>query len=122
MNSYFEIPGAVAEFYMESVSRAFQAVTLAGEQSDKAARMFLDNSKTAREEGVKFAQRWAELARENQKAVVNSFNAATKAGYSNYKNASQQAIDELTKQVATLNKQMESFAPAPAPAGKAAKG
>ena len=115
MNSYFAIPTAIAEFYIQSSLRALQAMNLAGEQSERLLRVALDNGKTAREESLKVVQRWTELGRQSQRVFTDNCNTAA-----------QKTMNEMAKQVERINKQVESFVPTapaaqPAPATKASK-
>ena len=121
MNSYFEIPTAIAKFYIDSSLRAFQSINMAGEHSERIARIMLDNSKAAREEGLKVVQRWADLGRESHRVFTDTCNNAVNVGIDNYRSASQKALGEVAKQVDRINKQVEAAVPA-APAAKAAKG
>ena len=110
MNAY-EFPIAFGEMMIENTLKAVQAFGLASEQGDKVARMALDNAKTAREQGLQVATKWAEMARENQRQSANLFNSSVKMSVDTYRTYNQQTVEELGKQVERLTKQIEAMAP-----------
>ena len=111
MINFFQFPTAVGEMVIENTLRAFQGYNLAAEQSEKVTKMMLEASSAAREEGKKMTQKWAEMARDSQRQMSSMMTGAVKLGAENYKSANQQTVEELTKQIDRLNKQVEAFGP-----------
>ena len=108
MNTY-EIPVAFGEALIDSSLRAVQQVGIVQEQGDKMARMVLDHGRSTREEGQKMAQRLAEMARENQRQVQTLVHNTVRMSLDSFRTTQQQTIDELTKQVSRLTKQVEEM-------------
>ena len=105
----FEIPTAIGEAIIESSMRAVRQFGAAHEQGEKMARVVLDHGRVTREEGQKAAQRWAEMARENQKQVQTLVHNTVRLSLDSFRTAQQQTIDELTKQVERLTRQVEAL-------------
>jgi hypothetical protein len=93
----FEYATALNEMVIENTLRTVQAFALAGEQNEKMARLFLDQSKTVREEGVKVAQRWIESARENQRQFGSIVDSAAKASAETYKKQFEAFLPKASK-------------------------
>ena len=104
-----EFPKAISEAIVENSLRAVQQLGFVQEQNEKFGKMVLENSRISREEGVKFAQRWAEQVRENQKHVQALVHNTVRMSLDSYKTASQQTIEELTRQVEHLTRQVETL-------------
>ena len=107
MNVY-QMPFAIGEMMIENTLKSVQAYGLALEQGDKMARLALDQSKLAREESLKIAQKWGEMARENQRQATNLYSGFAQMGVDGFKSFQQQATSEMSRQMDTVVKQMET--------------
>jgi hypothetical protein len=106
MNVY-QMPFAIGEMMIDNTMKSVQAYGLAMEQGDKMTRLALDQSKVVREEGMKMAQKWGEMARENQRQATSLYSGFAQMGLDGFKSFQQQATSEMSRQMDTVAKQME---------------
>lgn len=108
MNTY-ENATAIGEAVIDNSIRTMQRLTNMQEQADGYTRTLIDQGRQVREDGNKVTQRWAEMARENNKQMQQLVNSTLRLSMDSYRNAQQKTVEELTAQVDRLTKQVQSM-------------
>ena len=99
----------IVDQMIDNSTKAFTSVFWFQEQGEKFMQTWMEQNKVSREQAVKMSEQLAQQAKENQKLLQEMVQQSVKLSFDTYKAASQQTVEQLTKQVELLTKQVEGL-------------
>ena len=105
----FPNPAEVAEKMIDQWVSSYAFFSKAQDQADTVTRTWLDQGRTAREQGQKVVVQVAEQIKQNQRLFQEMVQANVTLMLETQRIASQQGISEISKRVDELSKQVDSM-------------
>ena len=102
----------VVEMMMDQSLKSLSTMCWAQEQGEKVVRTWMESNQTTREEGQKVAAKMAEAVKENQKQLQALVQNTVRMTLEAYKVPQAAMVEELQRQVAELQKQIEKMSAA----------
>jgi polyhydroxyalkanoate synthesis regulator phasin len=99
----------IVDQMIDNSTKAFTSMFWFQEQGEKFMQVWMEQNKVSRDQAVKMGEQLAAQAKENQKLLQEMVQQSVKLSFDTYKAASQQTVEQLTKQVELLTKQVETL-------------